>query len=84
VVVGAAIVMEEPVPIAVPPQLPVYQERVEPVPPLEVSVTVPPSLEHILALSADADVGVVATEGITVTAMLAHADEVQGAFSHLA
>ena len=72
-VVGTAKVNGEPVPTSVPPQLPVYQVRVPPVPPLAVSTIFPVELLHIVGLSTDMVVGTVVSV-FTVTTVLIHAD----------
>ena len=82
VAVGTAKVNGEPVPTRVPPQLPVYQVRV-PVPPLAVRTMFPVELLHIVALSADTEVGMVG-KVFTVTTVLAHREEVHPMVSHLA
>ena len=76
VTVGTANVKGEPVPTSVPPQLPVYQVIVPPVPPLAVRTIFPVELLHIVALSTDTVVGTVGCV-LTVTTTFAHAAEVQ-------
>jgi hypothetical protein len=83
VVVGAAIVNGEPVPIAEPvPQPPLYQVKVPPEPPVELSTILPPVLLHIIALSEVTLVGVVGSV-FTVTTTLVQAEAVQPAISPL-
>jgi hypothetical protein len=57
VVVGTAMVSGVPVPTKVPPQLPLYQVKVPPDPPVAVSTILPVVLLHIVCLSALAEAG---------------------------
>ena len=77
------IVNGEPVPIAVISHALVYQPTTEPIPPITLKLSTPPSSEHILFLSIVPDVGAVAPE-TTVTVMLTHVELVHGDAVHAA